>query len=204
MILPTTATYMLLLRKYRKCINTTFRLTVLRYKVSSIQNDREGKGFTLMEVVMYIALFGVLFGSGVVTVYSVVDSSGKNQARARLQAEGEFLLAKIVYGLSGVQNISMPGVGVSGSRLTLTKHDGSSFGLHATGSALMLQTSDMNVPINASTVAVVPNTLVFTHIAPTGNGVNLESVKTEFALMTLTPTGGVLSREFSSTTYVRK
>ncbi len=161
-------------------------------------------GFTLIEVVIYIALFGILFGGAIVASYNVIESSGRNQSRAQLQAEGEFLLAKIGYVLSGVQNISMPSVGITGSILKLSKYDGTTVSVYATGPLLMLQTSANNLPINTSSMGLSPNSLLFTHLASSGNGINPESLKVEFTLTTLTPTGRVLSQDFSSTTYVRK
>lgn len=161
-------------------------------------------GFTLIEVVIYIALFGILFGGAIVASYSVIESSGRNQTRAQLQAEGDFLLGKIAYALSGAQSISMPVVGASGSILSVAKYGGSATSVYATGSALMLQTSATNLPINTSSMGLVASSLVFTHSAASGNGVNPESIKAQFTLTTFTPTGAVLSQDFSSTTYVRK
>lgn len=161
-------------------------------------------GFTIIEVIIYIALFGILFGGAMVASYNVIESSGRNQTRSQLQAEGEFLLGKIAYALSGAQSISVPAVDTSGSLLNVTKYGGSSVSLYVSGFMLMMQTSANNLPINTSSMAVVPNSLVFTHHASSGNGVNPESLQVQFALTALTPTGRVLSQDFSSTTYVRK
>lgn len=168
------------------------------------RNDRGDYGFTLIEMVIYIALFAILFGGAIVAAYNVIESTGRNQTRARLQAEGEFMLAKIAYVLSGVQNISLPAVGITGSVLNVAKYDGSTVNMHRTGSTLMLQTSTDNLPINTSSVGLVPDSLRFTHFVTTGNGVNPEGLKAMFTLTARTPTGGVLSQDFSSTNYVRK
>ncbi len=57
------------------------------------------KGFTLIEVIIYLALFSILMSGFLVASFSLVESAGKDTSRSLLQAEGEYLLAKILYAL---------------------------------------------------------------------------------------------------------
>ena len=53
------------------------------------------KGFTLIETLIYIALFALLIGGGVGSAYSLIASSDRITTGAMLEQEGNFLLAKI-------------------------------------------------------------------------------------------------------------
>jgi type II secretory pathway pseudopilin PulG len=60
-------------------------------------------GFTLIETVIYIALFGIFIGSAVVAGYDLLQSNDANQTQAHMETEGQFLLGKIKWDLA--QNI---------------------------------------------------------------------------------------------------
>ena len=51
------------------------------------------QGFTLIEVVIYIALFSLLLGGAFVTAYQLIDNSRELNVKNRVQEEGNFLLA---------------------------------------------------------------------------------------------------------------
>ena len=52
-------------------------------------------GFTLIETVVYLGLFAILFSGGIAADYNVLETSGKNQSKAMIQEEGDFLIAKM-------------------------------------------------------------------------------------------------------------
>ncbi len=53
------------------------------------------RGFTLVEVMIYIALFGVLVGGAVVSAYQVLAGGSRNQQAVEIQQEGTFVNRKI-------------------------------------------------------------------------------------------------------------
>jgi Tfp pilus assembly protein PilE len=168
------------------------------------QTLEKSGGFTLIEVVIYLALFAMLFGGAVLAAYNVIEGSGRNQTRAQLQEEGQFLLAKISWVLSGAQAVNSPTANAQSSILSLVKYGGSSFTVSASGSNVQLQNSTGTYILNSSSVALLPGSLKFAHDIDIGNGTNPERVKTDFTLTTRTPGGAVISQDFSTLSYLRK
>lgn len=77
-------------------------------------------GFTLIETLLYIALFGILMSGMVVAAYQLVSSGSHNQMSALIQEEGTFLSRKINWALTGASAVS---VSNGGSTLTITRPD---------------------------------------------------------------------------------
>ena len=65
-------------------------------------------GFTLLEVLLYLGLFGYLIAAGTVGIYALLASSQRNDTRAYLAEEGTFLADKIAYEISEAQSDSAP------------------------------------------------------------------------------------------------
>src|SRR3989338_3513166 len=77
-------------------------------------------GFTLLEAVIYIALFAVIIGGVVGGAYQVIQSSTAAQGQALVYEEANFLLAKINWALlSGGKKICQPAAGNSSPDLDL-------------------------------------------------------------------------------------
>src|SRR5213078_842008 len=77
------------------------------------------KGFTLIETLVYLALFAIMIGGIVAASYLLFESSNRNQTKAMMQEEKNFILGKINYALSGAKSAS-----VFGTSLTVTKYVG--------------------------------------------------------------------------------
>jgi type II secretory pathway pseudopilin PulG len=86
-------------------------------------NRKSGKGgFTLLETLIYIALFTVLMTSGFVAVYDLMQSAGSLGDKTRTQEEGNFVLRKISWGLSSLDPSSPPVISGSGCNQILTTY----------------------------------------------------------------------------------
>ncbi len=59
-----------------------------------------------MEVVIYIALFGILMSGAVVATYQLLTGGESNQAAVLVQEEGTFLYRKVNWALSGATAVS--------------------------------------------------------------------------------------------------
>ena len=174
---------------------------------------KDDSGFTLIEVIVYLALFAILFGGAIAAAYNVIESSGRNQTKANLQEEGEFLVAKINWALSGVQIVSIPAVGSESSQLSVSKVTGLYNGLPIIV-YLSVRLDGTNMVIDKGigpVVSVVLNNsnnyvsqLVFTHASASGQGINPESASARFVLSAKTPGGMDMSQEFSTTAFLRK
>ncbi|HEY4477202.1 MAG TPA: prepilin-type N-terminal cleavage/methylation domain-containing protein [Candidatus Paceibacterota bacterium] len=78
------------------------------------------KGFTLIETIIYIALMALLISGGVVTTFYVADSAQKNKSDVNIQAEGNFIVRKIEWAVTGASDLSIPSV----TELLVTKPSG--------------------------------------------------------------------------------
>ena len=157
---------------------------------------KQQSGFTLIEVIVYLALFAILFCGVFVAAFSVIESSGKNQSRAMMQEEGEFLLAKINWAVSNAESVQVPEEGhlratVSGDNLEF-QQDGDYL--------ILKRNDDSGEPLNNSAVQVI--NLFFVDIFATGNGE--KGINYGFDLNSNTPNGMSLTSHFESTAYLRK
>jgi len=172
---------------------------------------KKSGGFTLIEVVVYIGLFAIIVGGAFVTAYSIIDSIGRNQSKAMIQEEGDFLIGKINWAFSGAQSITLPAIippakSASGSTLSLAKWDtsiGNPIVITPSGSDLVISRGPNDPrPLNNSNIQV--SDLNFEHISTLGDGITPESVKSSFTLSAKTPRGEIISHTFSTTNYLRK
>jgi type II secretory pathway pseudopilin PulG len=66
------------------------------------------KGFTLIETVIYIALFGLLLSTGFVTVYQLINGANINSNKGIVQDEGNFVSKKLDWILSNLDLNNLP------------------------------------------------------------------------------------------------
>ncbi len=88
-----------------------------------MKNKSYNQGFTLIEVMIYIALFSLLIGTAFTAAYQLIDGSGKLSTKNTTQEEGNFVMRKLDWALTGVQTITTPSSGTS-TTLRVTKYDG--------------------------------------------------------------------------------
>ena len=79
------------------------------------------RGITLIETLVYIALFVFLIGSGVISAFYIIDSSERNKSDLSVTTEAQFLLRKIDWALTGVTSITSPSSGNSDGTLSVNK-----------------------------------------------------------------------------------
>lgn len=64
----------------------------------------KNKGFTLIEVVIYIALFSIIITGAFVTAYNLFENTSKLESNSYIQNEGNFVMKKIEWALSGISS----------------------------------------------------------------------------------------------------
>lgn len=164
------------------------------------------KGFTLIEIMVYLGLFAIIFGGAIAAAYSVFETNGHNLTKIMVQEEGDFLIAKINWALSGVSSVTLPAAGSGGPMLSVSKWNPPS------GNPIVISVSGINTTIseggNPPEVLNNTNTQIsnvnFVHTAASGDGINPESVEARFTVSSRTPGGSSVSEDFSSTNYVRR
>ena len=149
---------------------------------------KHNAGFTLIETMLYIALFAIIIGGAIVTAYSIIESGGKNEAKFQVQEEANFLLRKINWALTGADSLS-----TTASPPTLTVHKGVTtlvFSLNVASASLQLKTNAA-APVPLSSRNVVIASLSF---QPSTIG-TLNAVRSTFT---------VNGEKFETTKYLRK
>ncbi len=154
------------------------------------------RGFTLIETLVYLALFGIMVGGFVVSAYGMFESSDRNLAKAMLQQEKNFAMGTVQWALSGAQTVSVPAVGASAGTLTLTKYGGTVVSIMESSGVVLVNGN----PITNSNVVI--SNLVFIHTHP--GGTNPESVEAGFTISARTPDGKIIAQTASTTRYIRK
>lgn len=147
-------------------------------------------GFTLLETIIYIALLGMIMSGALVTSYQLIDGASASDSKATIQEEGNFVLRKINWALTGVQSIATPISGCN-SVLSVSKYDGTNVAIRLSNGKVEISESGVGgtyLPItteNASTTC-----LRFGLVGSSLNG-----------LAATTTINGI---DFSITKYIRK
>ena len=157
---------------------------------------KTSRGFTLIDTLVYLALFTMVVGGLIVSAYSFFESSGRNISKSVLQNEQNFLLAKINWTLNNVQTISAPAINASGSTLTVSTYSGTNATLTRTGALLTLN----GVALNTPDLSVTRFTVIHTY----AGGNNPEYIEAGITLSMKTPNGMTIQQSASTTRYIRK
>ena len=162
-------------------------------------HTKSGAGFTLIETLVYLALFSFLMTGIIVVVYSIFESTDRNQTKIMVQEEGNFLVAKISWALSAVKGFNVNG----STELSVEKWDVSgttttTLVINLSGTDLVLsRAGNPPLPLNNSNVEI--SNLNFSR------GVaNQEYIRADFKVNARTLQGAPVSQDFSMIKYLRK
>ncbi len=160
--------------------------------------DRQTKnrGVTLIETLIYLALFAIVIIGLMVAGYGLLQNVGRNQTKSMMQEEEAYLIGKINWALSGMQTVTVPAANTSGNTLSLTKYDGTAMSVSRSGNNLIYNGATLN-----NTNVTISN-LVFIHTF--AGGTNPESIEAGFTITAHTPGGAIISQIASTTRYIRK
>ena len=158
-------------------------------------------GFTLIETLVYLGLFSILIGGALAAAFGIFESNSRNQTKAIVQAEGQFLAAKIDWALSSVQSVDSPPDGTPGALLQVTKYGGETIKVSISGPDVEIQRGVASPKVLNNSNVEITN-LLFTH-ENQGAG-NPESVEASFTVSARTATGAVFTEEFFTVKYIRR
>ncbi len=159
----------------------------------------KNKGFTLLEVIIYVGLFAILMGGGVLAAYNLIASNNHNQSMFLVYDEGNFLMSKINWVISGTSAIQSPVPGTPSSNLLVTKIDGSTVGISLSGNNLVITYGNTAPIILNNNNVKISNVLFDNQISSTS-----QLVKSSLTITTTTNDGKIFSQNFNSTKYIRK
>lgn len=143
------------------------------------------RGFTLIETIIYIALLAFIMGGALSATYNIIENAGRLDANVTIQEEGNFVLRKINWALSGASSFS-----TTAHELTVTRYDGITVVIKLSGTEVDIS-EDGGVtflPLTTSNVTAVELSFIMLGTAPKG-------VKATLMLNGTT---------FSTTKYLRK
>jgi prepilin-type N-terminal cleavage/methylation domain-containing protein len=83
-------------------------------------NKNIKQGFTLIEVIIYLALFSILMAGSLSAAFALCESSGHERTRAFLLEEGNFIIAKTERELSIEKNAVFDPATLVGGRVSIT------------------------------------------------------------------------------------
>lgn len=167
----------------------------------------KNQGFTIIETLIYLVLFGILIGGAVVAAYSLLEGNGRNQTQILMQEEGNFLISKISWALSGAKSIEIPTVGSNSEKLSVTKWSDTPpvnpviIELDDVEKNMTISKNDSSaIPLNNSDISV-SNLSFFQDYA---GGTSPQSVRFSFTLTGKTPNGVDVAHDFSGEKFIRK
>lgn len=155
----------------------------------------KNKGFTLIETIIYIALFTILIVGGFTTAYQLIQGSDTLSVKTVTQEEGNFLLRKMDWALTGLDSANPPIVVVNGcdSSIRIYKYayvkNPIDFRRNVTSSSIEIQEAGSGyLPVTTSNVKAT--CLRFQNISGTPAGI--------------TATTTIDGIDFTITKYIRK
>lgn len=125
------------------------------------------RGFTLIETVIYIALFAITMMFVIVVFYQMMDSQDRNRGRLEVETEANFLMQKIRWAVNDAQSISVPAAGATSTQLSVVKN-----GYASNPIAFRLASSSLQISKGGGDYSVLPSqktrvdSIVFEHLAP--------------------------------------
>ncbi len=130
--------------------------------MTMLKNKKVDAGFTLIETVIYIALLGLIVGSGIVAAYHMIEENNRLRGQIIIAEEGNFLLRKIDSVLTGASIIYLPTAGTAGQVLRLS-NNGTLFRFELSSGILMIKKDSGDlISLNSDNTTVT--NLIFEHI----------------------------------------
>jgi prepilin-type N-terminal cleavage/methylation domain-containing protein len=118
-------------------------------------------GFTLIELIIYISISSIIFSSGLVAMYAVLDTSAESNQFANEQQELYFVIRKIQLATQIIQTIQAPLAGSSTPILKATViGQNGSLTASLQNSRLVLNMGTTSTFLNSSQVPI--QSLIFT------------------------------------------
>lgn len=150
------------------------------------------RGFTLLEVVVYLGLYAILFSGVLVGVYALKVSHERNLAIEEIDEEGNYIAAKIDWILehaAAVEASETPAPAI-----TVSETDGTTVTISAVRGIVSIDRDGVPGDSLAPDVTVSDLSFAFTH-APDGSGDRVAAI---FTVSATTSQGAAVSRVFST------
>ena len=133
------------------------------------RNSLMGRGFTLIESVVYIALLGFLMSAVLLSVFSISQNSSLFTAKTSASDEGAFVVGKLNWAFGDLRSVNTPSSGY-GQSLTIIRNDGTQVDVRLSGGVLQMKVGSGSY-IDLTTGNVQVTSIGFQNIAGTPSGI---------------------------------
>ncbi len=151
------------------------------------------KGFTMIETLIYLAIFSMVITGVVASAYILLESSGKVQTKAMILQEEQFMLGTVERLVGDAASVSAPTAGSSGTTLSILTFGGAAYSFTLSGTDLLLN----GIALNNTSVRVTDISFQRSAVSPDG-------ITAEFTVSANAPNGQVVTFSASTTKYLRK
>lgn len=124
------------------------------------------KGFTLIEILIYIAIIGVVISGFIAFALSITGSRDKNYVVQEVQANGRMALDLISQKIKAANDVVSPGEGNSGSSLELDMPSPDANLTFSLSNGILNATETGSDPVLVTSDEVNVTNLTFTNLAP--------------------------------------
>ena len=139
-----------------------------------LYSRKSGAGFTLIETLLYIALFTIMIGGGLLAAYQIISSADSLSAKSMLAEDANFIIRKIEWALSGALSI-----GASGSTALITYPDSTTIEFTLDSGNIMLERDSSGTPLQLNSQGGMVTALDFVETPAAGSKpASLEAVLT--------------------------
>jgi hypothetical protein len=152
------------------------------------------RGFSLLETLMYIALFGVIMQGAFAGIVAISESAERNQAKAYIEEEGDFLVAKISYEISQASSTEISPE--KSTQINLARDNGEDISIESNDGGLFITRGD-STPVEFSSNRVSVSDFVFKKVA---NGTT-QSIVFSFTLQAPSEGGRLVSEDFTGSSF---
>ncbi len=140
------------------------------------------RGFTLIETIIYIALFGFFMSGVVLCVYGMMQSGDQFSRRNTASDEGAFVTAKLDWALRSLGSITTPASGY-GTSLSVTRTDGTQVDVRLNSGVIEMRINGGSyIPLTTSNVTVT--SLGFNTFSATQPGIEASTTINGLSFMT--------------------
>jgi Tfp pilus assembly protein PilW len=141
------------------------------------RNFQLKKGFTIMELVLYMGLFIILLTVLAQLFTAAIESQLSSQMFSYVQQDGRFILSRLQYDIENASSVTTPGaIGATSTSLAIV-NNGTTYTYSLTGSNVLVN----GIQLNGFNTAV--SNLSFQKI---GNSGGKPTVKLSFTITSLT------------------
>lgn len=151
----------------------------------AIKRKKNKKGFTLVEILLYIAIAGGIIFSITVFFLTTLDARVRNQAIAEVEEEGTQVMQNITQTIRNSSSINSPSQGTSSASISLAVIDGAKDPtvFDVSGNVIRVKEgTEENIDLTSSRVIV--SGLNFANLSRTGTG---GAIRIQFTLTHINP-----------------